>query len=178
MTSTFSPSPNPPPPSALVIQPHIPDLRLVLAALSPSSFDVVVVEHYADAKAALKTMRPALLVTDVRLTGYNGLHLVLRAQAAWPGVPAIVTSRTNDAVLQQEAERLGATWVLLPTSETEMAAAILRTGAKGRGSAAVRPPFERRQAERRHSIALRTTPDERRQAQRRRAADASQSAWR
>ena len=63
----------------------------------------------------------------MRLREFNGLHLVLRGQAAWTGLPAIVTHQTSDEVLQAEAERLGATFVVLPTTREELVAAVYRT---------------------------------------------------
>ena len=69
------------------------------------------------------------------------------------GLPAIVTSEIDDPVLPLEAEQLGATYASLPTTSEELVAAISRTILQAGGSDPVRPPFERRQGERRGSEA-------------------------
>jgi DNA-binding response OmpR family regulator len=136
--------------SALVVEPYLPHLLFILSTLSSLQFDVIVADTFKDAKAALLSARPALVITDVRLREYNGLHLVLRGRSAWKDLPAIVTSSMDDAVLRDETERLGATFVTLPIATTEMTAAICRTVLDTpRAAEPVRPPFERRHRERR-----------------------------
>jgi DNA-binding response OmpR family regulator len=58
---------------------------------------------------------PALLVAEIRLGEYNGLHLALRAQAQ--DIPAIVIGET-DAVLEREAQRMGVIY-LTPNVDRE-----------------------------------------------------------
>ena len=156
-------------PSALVVEPNVANLLFLLSTLSALGFDVTVAETFSDAKRALAAHQPQILVTDVRLHEYNGLHLVLRAKNAWPGLPMIVVAEREDAVLQQEAAGLGATFVVLQTTSEELAAAVHRTlfHVPGEGQAPITAPFERRQADRRS----RPSPGimlERRQRERRR----------
>lgn len=113
--------------------------------------------------------RPHLLITELQLGEYNGLHLVLHASVVRPRMAAIVTSRSSDAVLQRDVERMGATFVQIPTRREELIAALLRTVANA-GPApgeSIRPPFERRRS-RRRAGAERPVEMERRVAQRRR----------
>ena len=132
-------------PTALLIDPALPRLLAALPVLASMGFDVTVAETFQDAKHALAVRRPAVLVTGLKLQEYNGLHLVLRGTATWSGLPCIVTSDKPDAVLQQEAERLGATFVVMPTSHEELAAAVCRTVLRTEGTfSLIRPPFERR----------------------------------
>ena len=49
-----------------------------------------------------------MVITQLRLQEYNGLHLALRARQA--GIPAVVVGEP-DAVLERDAEQLGATFV-------------------------------------------------------------------
>jgi hypothetical protein len=51
---------------------------------------------------------PHLVISQVRLGAYNGLHVALRALCQ--GIPAVVIG-TPDAVLERDAEQLGATFV-------------------------------------------------------------------
>jgi DNA-binding response OmpR family regulator len=146
-----APVPNAFSPSALVIEPDLRNLLFILSTLSGLGLDTAVAETFRDAKSLLATMRPVLLLTSVRLHEFNGLHLVLRGRSTWPGLPAIVTTPSDDVVLRREAEDLGATFMALPVSSQEMAAAICRTVlcvASGPASP-LRPPFERRSNERR-----------------------------
>ena len=159
-------------PPALVVQPNLPHLLVTLSALTSLGFDVRVAETFKDAKATLAAgHRPALLLTDIRLREYNGLHLVLRGKTMWPGLSAIVTSESVDQLLQHEAETMGATFMVMPTSMEEVVAAVLRTihqrSTNGVLPSPIRPQFERRRQERR----LGSPPlagDERRKEQRRR----------
>ena len=158
--------------SALVVQPHLPHLLFVLSTLSSLQFDVTVASTFKDAKSALAAARPMLLITDVRLQEYNGLHLVLRGRSSHHGLPAIVTSEIDDPVLRLEAEQLGATYASLPTTSEELVAAISRTILQAGGRDPVRPPFERRQGERRASEARTHGIDRRRRERRGDIADA------
>jgi DNA-binding NtrC family response regulator len=117
----------------------------------------------------LLAYRPHLLITELRLGQYNGLHLVLHASVVRPRMAAIVASRSGDAVVQRDAETMGATFVQIPTGKEELMAAIVRTVTNA-GLASVeriRPPFERRRLPRRAGI-NRPIDIERRVAQRRR----------
>lgn len=155
--------------SALVVEPHLPQLMLILSALSTLGFDVTVAEKFRDARTVLAAVRPTLLVTNIRLQEYNGLHLVLRGRSSWPDLPSIVTSEFVDPVLRLEAERLGATFIAMPTTAEELSAAVYRTVLRPPfETAPVRAPFERRQRERRLRQAPGTAGIERRQLERRR----------
>jgi DNA-binding NtrC family response regulator len=69
---------------------------------------------FEEAKRWLQFSPPDLLMTDVRLGAYNGLHLVLRARAQHPEMPAIVVDADHDPVLEREAGEAGATYVAKP----------------------------------------------------------------
>jgi DNA-binding NtrC family response regulator len=159
-------------PPALVVLPNLPHLLVALSALTSLGFDVKVAETFKDAKATMAAgQRPALLLTDIRLREYNGLHLVLRGKSTWPALSAIVTSEIVDPTLQHEAEAMGATFVLMPTAMEEIIAAVLRTvlrrPSNGVRPEPIRPLFERRRSERRvSSTPLSSEADRRRQERR------------
>lgn len=91
---------------------------------------LVVVTTFAAAKVHLDSP-PDLLITEVKLGEYNGLHLALRARAA--GIPAIVL---GDRVFEREAEQLGATYlspVRLDTAELPSIVAHLLDDARPTG---------------------------------------------
>lgn len=133
--------------TALVIQPSPSHLHACLSAVSSVGLDTVVADTFQDARAALVAHEPVLLLTALRLYDYNGLHLVMRGTSQLPDLAAIVTTDGPDPVLQLETEGLGATFVVLPQTQSELVAAICRTlFRRGAGVAAepVRAPFERR----------------------------------
>jgi DNA-binding response OmpR family regulator len=160
------------PPSVLVIEPVLPHLLLVISALASAGFEVTVAETFKDAKSSLMVSPPNLLVADVKLYEYNGLHLVMRARAAWKGLAAIVTSHVSDAILRGEAERMGATFLVLPTTRDELIAAVYRTMLRQEPTDSqvepIRAPFERRHAERRTMASTNPLARDRRIADRRR----------
>ena len=131
----------------------------IVSALTGSGFRVSGTDNYSDAKASLSNDPPPLvLVTEIRLGAYNGLQLALRAGSLTPRVTVIVTSGYPDSVLQQDAERVGATFALKPFDGAELLAAVHRTAARRPNASGaldpIRPPFERRRAERRQSAAV------------------------
>ena len=138
--------------TALVVEPSVADAVSTALMISELGFQVIVSETFHDASSRLAS-RPALLVTELRLGEYNGLHLVLRGKSAHPSLAAIVTSRILDPALYKEAEQLGATFVLKTVAPQEFRAAVLRTIFRPQGDTSeIRPPYERRKAERRQAV--------------------------
>jgi DNA-binding NtrC family response regulator len=83
----------------------------LLAWLSPEPYRVSLVTTFASARVYLQT-QPDLVITQVKLAEYNGLHLALRAR--YQGIPAVVIGE-RDAVVASDAVHVGATYV--PTDE-------------------------------------------------------------
>jgi DNA-binding NtrC family response regulator len=83
----------------------------LLAWLSPEAYRVSLVTTFASARVHLQT-HPDLVITQVRLAEYNGLHLALRARAQ--GIPAVVIGE-RDALVASDAVQFGAAYV--PTDE-------------------------------------------------------------
>ena len=79
----------------------------LLSWLGSAGYELAIVTNFAAAKALLDT-EPALLISEVKLGEYNGLHLALRARSA--GIPAIVIG-PNDPVLKKDADELGAIYL-------------------------------------------------------------------
>jgi DNA-binding response OmpR family regulator len=152
MTSVFSADSPTKTAAALIVEPSIADAVFLVTTLSALGFSVTVSDRFQEAKARLR-VPPALLVTEIRLGEYNGLHLVLRGKSARVEMAAVVTSRVTDSVLQAEAERMGATFVLKPITLEELRAAICRTVLRTPEAPPIRPPFERRRTDRRAAAA-------------------------
>jgi len=79
----------------------------LLSWLGSAGYELAIVTTFAAAKALLET-KPALIISELKLGEYNGLHLALKARAA--GIPAIIVG-PHDAVLQKDADELGATYL-------------------------------------------------------------------
>jgi DNA-binding response OmpR family regulator len=141
--------------SALVVDPDARDMVLLASTLTAGGFSVTVTPSFQDAKTLLMKGPPTLLVTELRLGAYNGLQLALRGRQLQPQMAILVTSSMVDAVLHREAELLGATIVLKPLDAREFLAAVQRTALRPARSDGtfdpIRPPFERREADRRQS---------------------------
>jgi DNA-binding response OmpR family regulator len=147
--------------TALVVEPSPSDAVWIALMLSELGFRVVVSDSFQDARAQLASP-PSLLVTELRLGEYNGLHLVLSGKSAHPQLKALVTSRINDPVLYSEAEQLGATYVFKNAGPQEFRAAVLRTFFRtDQQSGTIRPPFERRLANRRRHATPNYEPESR-----------------
>jgi DNA-binding response OmpR family regulator len=86
--------------------------RLGLAEmLSDAGYDVITAATFQDARRILRESPPDLLIADVRLGSFNGLQLVIGAQHR---IPSIVITGYADAVLEAEARRGGAEYLVKP----------------------------------------------------------------
>jgi len=98
-----------------------PATRLFLSkTLGLAGYDVTATNSFYEAKHHLETACPALLIADVRLGEFNGLHLALHRHIDHPGLPTIITHVTFDRVLRAEAERLGAIYLVKPVRPHEL----------------------------------------------------------
>src|SRR5262249_27274145 len=143
----------PTPASALVVEPSLAEALSIVSTLLRLGFRTTIAHDFYEAKARL-LMRPALLVTELRLGAYKGMPLVLAGKSTHPAMAALIMSGTADPVLSAEAERLGATFVLKAVSGDDLAAAVCRTVFRIADYPAepVRPPFERRKGTRRITL--------------------------
>ena len=82
--------------------------------------EVVALGAFADARRALNTDRFDVLITDVRLGAFNGLQLAVLARDQNPTIQLIVFSGFDDPVLRQEAERLGAVYLVKPVTSRQL----------------------------------------------------------
>ena len=93
--------------------------------LETAGYRVLSAGNFDEAKHLLAIESPDMLITDLRLGPYNGLHLVLRSRTDHPEMAALVTSRVPDAVLEAEALRQCAGFLLLPASDDELLDAVI-----------------------------------------------------
>jgi len=82
--------------------------------LAESGFHVASSRVFDEAKHHIATVRPDIVITDVRLGAFNGLQLAILARDVRPDAQVIVISGFDDPVLKEEARRIGATYLVKP----------------------------------------------------------------
>ena len=142
--------------SQLVIVAKTPALaNNLLTWLVADGYRPTVATTYATATVHLQT-GPRLVISQLRLGEYNGLHVALRARAK--GIPTVVIGEP-DVVLERDAKEIGVTYVrldelrrerilelaqeLIPSTRLAMAARkqprLMERRIGGRSSVAVAP---------------------------------------
>src|SRR5262245_53726421 len=86
------------------------------ALLSSAGHLVAAVSTYHDARHLMDSVSPDLLVVGVRLDAFNGMHLAVRCRRKYPLPPVMITSPGPDAVVEMEAERIGAKFLVDPAN--------------------------------------------------------------
>jgi DNA-binding response OmpR family regulator len=88
--------------------------------LRGAGYDVTVKATFAGGCRRLRR-EPDLLIADLRLRAFNGLHLAMRAR--WAGIPSIVVG-PNDPVLRKEAQCIGTSYISGPMDRRNLAALV------------------------------------------------------
>ena len=96
--------------------------RSVIAWLSPAGVDLTLVTTFEAAKRQL-TLKPALVIADVKLGAYNGLQVAARARVL--GIASIVIG-PPDNVLLRDAIDIGVTYLETELTETPLVETTLR----------------------------------------------------
>lgn len=111
-------------PLVLIVDDEPATLAGLAALVEGARYSVAIAANYAEGRRLLTQLPVELVIVDVRLGEYNGLQLLVLAQDL-PHPPAgIVTSGFQDRVLAQEAERLGAPYVLKPIEPARFLATV------------------------------------------------------
>jgi CheY-like chemotaxis protein len=76
--------------------------------------DVTPSASYGDAKERLSVGPFDLLITDVRLRSFNGLHLVMQSRADYPEMAVIIVTGYDNPLIDLEASRYHAELVRKP----------------------------------------------------------------
>jgi CheY-like chemotaxis protein len=99
------------------------------AMLERRGYQAILADGISAAAYTLSGDPPDLLITEIRLDGYNGLHLIATATAP---VRAIVVTAYADAAIERDARRLGADYLIKPVDEEVLLAAVVRQLSRGR----------------------------------------------
>jgi FixJ family two-component response regulator len=89
-------------------------LRHTEALLSEAGHLVAALSSFVEAKKVLDSVIPDLLVADIRLAAFNGLHLAIRSHFEHPDIPVIITHVQADPIFEAQAEQYGARFVAAP----------------------------------------------------------------
>ena len=83
-------------------------LQLALAAASASLAEVEIFESFMDARARLVAARFNLVVANLRLGPYNGIHLAYEVHLSGVSAHVVVHASERDAVAARDIQRAGA----------------------------------------------------------------------
>jgi DNA-binding NtrC family response regulator len=117
--------------SVVVVDGNALDRTNTVALLEAAGYRVRAARSFDEAKALLAEEPPDILITDLRLGQYNGLHLVLRTRSNHPEMAALVTSRVADPVLEAEAHRQRAHFILVPLTPPQLLQAVASSLGEG-----------------------------------------------
>ena len=109
------------PPRILIVEDNEASRRGLRQLLSNAGYTVLTAGTFDEGKQAVADGAPDLLIADVRLGKFNGLHLVAAAPHA---LPSIIVSGFPDPVIEAEALRLGAHYVTKPIEPKALLALI------------------------------------------------------
>ena len=111
--------------SILVVEPEPRrDLQAARHLFESAGFRVASAASFDEAKRLLESDPPDVLVTELKLGPYNGLHLVLRSRADHPDMAAFVMSHFADTGLAAEAARHNAAFLVRPFGDVELLKAV------------------------------------------------------
>lgn len=113
-------------------------LQDAAAALGDAGYLVTQATTFAEARQRLVLSKPDLLITAIRLAGFNGLHLVVATREMLPDTVVVVTHAVVDPALQADAARHNALYLVQPIDWppflSVVSGAIGARGGKPKGS--------------------------------------------
>ncbi len=95
--------------------------RGLTTLLSEAGYTALPTATLKSAMDALAKDDPDLLITDVRLQGYNGLQLIAMSPRQ---IPTIVVTGYPDRMLEADAHKMGAEYLVKPVSPSALLALI------------------------------------------------------
>ena len=109
----------------LVVDGDADELIELRQLLNEAGYEAIGSGSFGEAMHVLGSRRVDVMITDVRLGAYNGLHLVLTSRVESPWMTAIVISSFPDPPLEREAARYGATaYLVRPLDPRQLLASV------------------------------------------------------
>ena len=115
--------------TVLIVDDDEPTRSGLSMLLREAGYNTVTAGTVPSAIKILSDVRPDLLLVDIRLDEYNGLHLVATRQEP---IPAIVMTGFADPAIEADARRFGAEFLLKPVAPGVLTALVHRLLADGR----------------------------------------------
>jgi DNA-binding response OmpR family regulator len=110
--------------------------------LEESGYEAFAVGTFEEATRFLRSTPPDLLIADVRLGPFNGLQLVISSPKP---IPAIIITGFADPVLEADARRRGADYVLKPVSPARLLELVAQKLSASRPGFGIPRRWERKQ---------------------------------
>jgi ActR/RegA family two-component response regulator len=114
-------------PQLLLIDDDLPLLTTMSRFFTGRGYEVVSCSTFESARRAILERTPDIVVTDVRLEAFNGLQLAMLARDVSPTARIIVFSGYADPVIEADARRIGATYLVKPVSGPQLLDEVVRT---------------------------------------------------
>ena len=99
----------------------------IARSLQQRGYRVTTAATFEQATAIFAIAPPDVLVTEIRLGAFNGLHLIVRSRSRNPDVVAVVYTAFPDLVLEAETKRLNAAYLVRSADPSELLTTIART---------------------------------------------------
>jgi DNA-binding NtrC family response regulator len=105
------------PDRVLIVDDDASTRRGLVQLLVQAGYDATAVGTFEEARRIISVTPPDLLITDIRLEEYNGLQLILNSPRT---IPTIVITGFADPVLEAEARRGGAAYMVKPVQPLQL----------------------------------------------------------
>jgi DNA-binding NtrC family response regulator len=137
-------------PAILVVDGCVEARADVTGLLLAAGYEVIGAASFEEARDHLSRDVPDLMITELRLGGFNGLQLVMRARVRHR-IPTIVATAFHDPVLAAEAELQQAAYLVKPMNSAELLTLVGellagRCPSPRRSAGAIGDPFNRASA--------------------------------
>jgi DNA-binding NarL/FixJ family response regulator len=96
--------------------------------------DMQVSGEAGDAREALRSIekqRPDMVITDISMTGMNGIEFLKHLKTQYPDIPAIVLSMHDEALYAERALRAGALAFVMKRESSDEVMAAIRKASRG-----------------------------------------------
>jgi len=107
------------PRTILIVDADREALAETTTVLANGGYTVISVDSFVEARKKLSA-HPDVVIADVQLGEFNGLHLLARARHENPDCRIILTHRALDPVLEAEASRLGSAYMVKPLASEKL----------------------------------------------------------
>ena len=117
------------PQKVLIVDDDQPTRSGLAMLLTDAGYEAITASTVPAAIKMLTEEHPDLLLVDIRLDQYNGLHLVAMRREP---IPAVVLTGYDDPAIEADARRLGAEFLLKPIAPAVLTALVKRLLSDGR----------------------------------------------